>query len=148
MCLWLLSSCVKQEILEVEYGSKTDYDVDTFKLGQQPINNHTIIEVVDTQMPYFTKEIDLIENFNEDIDLSQYFEGEDVIDGELEVQLKSISKDKIKVVIVDHNGNTSEREVDILLEESIEALSEDELKKRFGDKIIEKPKPIIKEEDK
>lgn len=148
LTIMLLSGCVNEKVIQVEYGSDSQYDIDTFKLGEQRIDNKTIVEVVDTQMPVFTKEVDEIVNFSLDTDLNEYFEGEDVVDGRLEVQLKSVDKEEIEVIITDENGNTAEKKVKIELDDSIKALTDKEIKAQFDHRIIELPKPILpKEED-
>lgn len=148
LTIMLLSGCVNEKVIQVEYGSDSQYDIDTFKLGEQRIDNKTIVEVVDTQMPVFTKEVDEIDNFSLDTDLNEYFEGEDVVDGRLEVQLKSVDKEEIEVIITDENGNTAEKKVKIKLDDSIKALTDKEIKAQFDHRIIELPKPILpKEED-
>ena len=148
LTIMLLSGCVNEKVIQVEYGSDSQYDIDTFKLGEQRIDNKTIVEVVDTQMPVFTKEVDEIDNFSLDTDLNKYFEGEDAVDGRLEVQLKSVDKEEIEVIITDENGNTAEKKVKIKLDDSIKALTDKEIKAQFDHRIIELPKPILpKEED-
>lgn len=142
----VISGCQKENRIQVEYGSDVDYEVDTFKVGEHQLEDNTIIEVVDTQEPYFTQEVDQIDNFSEETNLNDYFKGEDVVDGELEVKLKSVKEKEIEVIIIDENGNSAQKKVDVNLHKSIEALDEDELKKRFGDQIIELPKPIVPEE--
>lgn len=134
-----LVACTQHRTIQVEYGSDTEYPVDTFKLGKYEIDENTTVEVIDTQMPVFTESVDIIEDFNEETDLNDYFKAEDPVDGELEVHLKNITEKEIEVIVIDENENMTERKARILLEDSIDVK---EIKSRFDDKIIELPKPV------
>lgn len=140
---------------QIEYGtplSELPFDdviEETYNQTQVGIQNlktnngkEISIEIIDTQFPIFTKEVDTIENFDESYQLENDFEAIDVVDGELEVKIVDINKDMLKIMVEDVNGNKLEKEIEIKLDNSIKNLSEEELKDRFENPFIEKPKPI------